>query len=82
MVYKQNVRNIEEKCNRLHKINLIIRNFTYYVVCILELIFIWYISNRAIKTRWATKEILVNRLKYNIDWGSETNNLKNKFTQQ
>lgn len=58
------------------------RNFTYYVVCILELIFIWYISNRAIKTRWATKEILVNRLKYNIEWESETNNLKNKFSQQ
>lgn len=35
MVYKQNVRNIEDKFNRLHKINLIIRNFTYYVVCIL-----------------------------------------------
>jgi len=38
-----------------------------YVYCILELIFIWYIYNRAIKTRWATKEILVNRLKYNIE---------------
>jgi len=36
MVYKQNMRNIEEKLNRLHKINLIIRNFTYYVAYILE----------------------------------------------
>lgn len=28
------------------------------------------------------EKILMNRPKYNIEWGSETNNLKNKFSQQ